>query len=62
MLFVKGKSYKTESISIGDNQVGYIYRWRQAPRSGEKEDCGHSGCILPKGGMVGFGFDRNTHY
>ncbi len=57
MLIVNGMMFQQESIPVEGYHVGYIYRWRQSPRYGEKEDCGHSGCILPHGQLVGFGYD-----
>lgn len=62
----KGKQYDTEIISIGENQVGFVYGWRPTASSGfrlmpeacSRENLGHASCILPKGQLVGFGFDR----
>lgn len=56
MISVKGIIYTTESIPIGVNDVGYIFRIEKQPRKGEDKDWGHAGCILPNGQVVAYGF------
>lgn len=66
--FHYNKFYEVEVITIGENQVGFIYASRQTAKSEPQwmpEACssgnlGHATCILPNGHLVSFGYDRDA--